>query len=250
MGSTRALIVSGLCLTFAATAHAGLAPPAGPPLDMSLWVNGELAWDATPSPVQDNEDGTFLWADSVSNAGNDWNFDYNITGDPDPFIQSNIALVNNMGVTQTFTIIVDLPIAPALIPSSLLGGSVGGSTTDANFDGVGGMSVPVGSALYSGRLDGINQVATQLHSNPFDVPVGGIFNFAGETQNIAATSFGLPGPSQPGPAVLNSIGIQLHFDLAPGDSIALTSFFIAEIPAPGAGVLFAMAGLAATRRRR
>jgi len=68
---------------------------------------------------------------------------------------------------------------------------------------------------------------------------------------IGPDSFGLPGLTTAGPAVVTSIGIQLQFTLSAFDSISLTSFYQVEpVPAPAGLAVLGLAGLVGFGRRR
>jgi len=178
-----------------------------------------------------------------------------LTFDLDPFVNFAFGFVNT-GATSDFFLQTSTPVAP-IGPTTRVGGSTGGSVTDANNDGVGGMRTVAPNPFYVGLIDTVPVPGAELHPDPFFVPgpgFPGAWNFAGETQNIPATSFGLPGPTSPGPPVAASIGIRHEFRLAGGDSISATSFFVVEpIPEPVTAALFGMGllglGIAARRRR-
>ncbi|HRX86627.1 MAG TPA: PEP-CTERM sorting domain-containing protein, partial [Phycisphaerae bacterium] len=143
----------------------------------------------------------------------------------------------------TYTLLSTLPIAPAVTPASLMGGSVGGSVTDANFNGVGGAATAPGMPLYAGLMDGVSVLPIYPDPNAWNV------TFQGETVNIPSVNAGLPGPVIPGPAVINDIGIQNQFTLTPGDRVALTAFFVVT-PEPSSCVLMMLGVAALVGRRR
>ncbi len=173
-----------------------------------------------------------------------WNLTWDMTVDTDPFVNGVFGLTNMSGATQTFVLNVTLPITPAVTPSSLIGGSIGGSVTDANNDGTATVANSGGAPLFDGLLDGASALTIINAPFSFSAP------FAGGTANIPATNVGLPGPTIPGPAVLNTIGINHIFTLTPGDTVALTSFFLV-VPEPASlGLLACGILVMAVKRRR
>ena len=138
-----------------------------------------------------------------------------------------------------------VPIVPQL-PATFYGGSTGGSVTDANNDGVGGVSTVAGLPFYAGQIDGATVLP--IYADPTNFPI----LFAGQTLNIPAQNPGLPGPTLPGPPAFATIGIVHNFSLSAGDSTATTSFFVVEpVPEPTTLAL-GLAGLlgVVTRRSR
>jgi hypothetical protein len=179
---------------------------------------------------------TALWNGAINNA----------SGNADPFVNLAFGLTNVTLAPLEFTVSITVPIAPPIPGATLHGGSTGGSVTDSNFNGVGGMSTIVsvpGTPFYSGQIDGVGVLS--IYPDPTSFPAGGIFAFPGQTVNIPALNPGLPGPTLPsGPALL-TIGIAHHFLLAAGDSISTSSFFVVQpVPEPSSFVL-ALVGLVA-----
>jgi MYXO-CTERM domain-containing protein len=186
-----------------------------------------------------NGNGTFTFTGQQSNQGFD--LGWSVIANPDPFVIANIVVTNNTLSTQTFSITVNLPVG-AIVPSSLIGGSITGTVTDLNGDGATVASV-AGSSIYSALIDG-NTVAT-LMDDPFSVSAGSFGSAV-----VGPQSFGDPIPSMVGPAVNNTIGITLEFTLSAGDAASFTSIFVAEVPGPGGLALLAVAGVVGGRRRR
>jgi hypothetical protein len=164
--------------------------------------------------------------------------------DMDPFISASVDVVNTTASVQTYTLIFTLPVGP-IAGGSLMGGSVQGGLTDANGDGIGTLStVGPGTALYFGRIDGIN--VQPLFADVKTISVSTAFGSASDS-----TSAGLPGPTIAGPSVATSIGIQHQFSLTPGDRATFSSVFVVvPVPEPGSLSLLALGGALLLWRRR
>jgi hypothetical protein len=188
-------------------------------------------------------DGSYRFMGDMSMA-NMWDFEWDVVADADPFVNGGLVVTNTTGATSTFNLTVTLAVAPAITPSSLMGGSIGFTYSDSNNDGLGG-ATSVGGAgpVYTGMIDGVLQSpAADLLNNMSLTP-----SFAGDSVATSA-NFGLPGPTIPGPAVNTSIGIQHTFDLSNADSASLTSNFVV-VPEPATMALLVLSGLAILRRR-
>jgi hypothetical protein len=217
---------------------------------MNLFITqaGGPAWQWQNNPVgtwsQDSTNPN-LWGHNgnISNA----NFDaqWALQLDADPFVSNAFALTNNTAFTQTYSITIVLPVSPIVNAPSTTLGSIAGSVSDANSDGFAQLStIGVGSALYTSIIDGVDY--QQLLADPFSVTV----NFPSLTQAFPASPafFALTG--QPG--VNTSIAIRNTFSLSAGDSVTFTSTFRVDppVPAPAAGMLAAIGCVAGARRRR
>ncbi|MCP4938410.1 MAG: hypothetical protein GY921_04450, partial [Phycisphaeraceae bacterium] len=62
-------------------------------------------------------------------------------------------------------------------------------------------------------------------------------------------AFGEPIPSLEGVSPLASMGVNLDFLLGGGDTVAITSTFVGQIPTPATLALFGIAGFKRRRRR-
>lgn len=241
--------LSGIHLLVGAVAVAAvgvgdsLAQTSDVPLALSLWAGGELVWSTNQQPQSAEGTVNFYNGDA---SGEGWGLSWDVEGDPDPFVIANTAITNMAAVTQNFQLMVTLPVFPALTPSSLIGGSVQGGIT-ADGDG-GTLSSITGTSIYQAMIDGsvIGEPAALL-DDPSSVSAGAFLS-----NSFTPEAFGdMPMiPSEPGPAVLNSIGILLSFSLTAGDQATFSSVFVAEIPSPAPLALFGAAGLVAARRRR
>lgn len=206
----------GVAVLFAAAfvlSPAALFAAEIPAFQVEIGIEGDT--QVLNPPGSDNGDGTFDFDGSMSQA--DWDFDWDITADPDPFISAVMGFTNNTAATQTFILNVSLPLAPPLAPGSFMGGSIGITVIDANFDGVGTMATDSPTAIYNGTLDGAPVLP--LFSDPYSLSVPFAGGFA-----IDDASAGLPA-TIPGPAAAATIGISHRFTLTPGDRASFTSFF-------------------------
>jgi hypothetical protein len=217
---------------------------ADPPtsLDVKLW-NGSSMYEWTPAIISTGSGYTIN--DVTYHPPGASLYCYNVSLDFDPFISASVDVVNNTALTQTYTLIFTLPIAPAITTGSLIGGSTQGGLTDANFNGIGTLStVGPGTALYYGQIDGVDVLPLFSHLKTINVP------FAGGSASDS-TSAGLPGPTIPGPNALTSIGIKHQFSLTPGDRATFTSFFVVNpVPEPSSLSLLAIGVLMVLRRRK
>ncbi|MCA9286889.1 MAG: hypothetical protein KDA22_16820 [Phycisphaerales bacterium] len=220
----------GLPATFAAAG----TPPA---VEFQFSVNGE-------DPLTFNPDGTnvggMIYNYQGQQLGGDWSLDYDINAEADPFISGNIVVTNFGFATQTFSLTIILPVTP-ITPSTLIGGSVAGGITA---DGSGGTlsSITPNSSIWSALIDG-NTVASLLTGGS---ATAGAFQSA----SIGPASFGAPIPSMVGPAINNTMAINISFALTAGDSASFTSVFVAQVPAPAGLAIFGLVGFAGRRRRR
>ncbi len=186
--------------------------------------------------------GTAFFA-SGNLTGDGWNLDWAVDGNTDPVVNGVFSVVNELSVPQEFNLQVVMPVDP-IFPFSLTGGSISGTVSDTNGNGA-TLTTLFNTALYTSKIDG-NAFRT-LYDDPTTFVAGGF-----DTIAIPAVSFGNPIPSQLGPLVNSSIGIDLNFTLSPGDRAAFTSVFVAEVPEPGTWLLLVLGavGVALASRRR
>ena len=231
----RIAIVALLLCVYAAYADA-------PAIEIECGTDGGVVNYWYPTGV-DNGDGTYSYSGTYNDSDGHWTLDLqNLLVKSDPYISVVYGLTNFAATTQNFTLSVSLPVSPTIVPSSLMGGSTGGSVTDANVDGIGTLSTIGPSAFYTGLIDGVGVLP--LYPHPYSVSVP----FMGGTVNIPATSAGLPGPTLPGPAVLTDIGITHRFSRTAHDLVGITSGFVVT-PEPTSALLLGLGALALIRRR-
>ncbi len=155
-------------------------------------------------------------------------------------------LASTLGITNTGTVdsIFGLDI---LLPVNLgagnafYGGSVGGSITGGEFGGL-LSTVDANTALWTAMVDG-NFLASLIDS-PYELS-----SAAFGSADLAADSFGNPIPSLEAAAAQDSMSVRLDFILGAGTTFAITSNYVAQIPAPAGLALLGVAGLARRRRR-
>jgi len=239
-----------LALFAGAAPAAALEIPLGS-IGFELFVGGSSdpvlshAYVGTSTPG--SKDGNALtWSDgswSNTNVSLEWS---GVEGDLDPFVSGNWAITNTSLVTQFFTLIVDLPVAPVL-PTSLMYGSSSITVSDANASGSATLASVGGSALYDGRIDfAVVAPASNLFGPGYSL-VAGLLG-----TNSATQTFGVPLGSIPGPGVSTAIGIHHFFSLTAGDRATFNSIFSVVVPEPTPLLLLGvgLAGLVFAGRRK
>ena len=216
------------------------------PVVQIMWSgdNNPGSWTSTYSESDVNSNGgtTYGLSDTWSNGVCEgW---WDLTIDEDPFVIAAIGFTNTLATTQTFTLIFTSPVNPLITPTSLHGGSTGGSLTDnATIAGLATVATVNPSPFYAGRIDGSTVMTLYDDPNSWTAP------FEGGTANIPAISKGLPGPFLPSGPALNTISIMHKFSLTPGDAVSLTSQLLVT-PEPTTIMLLGLGGLALLRKRR
>jgi hypothetical protein len=165
-----------------------------------------------------------------------WHMNFVVRGT----ILGTIAVHNPLKTTEHYTLILTLPVAPAL-PASITGGSISGSLTSISGPSGATVSTFPGSSFYTALIDGSPWQTLYDHPTSFSVGSG--------STDIHHVAFGAPIPSLPGPAVLSTIGIALDFRLTSQDAVSFTSNFFVSVPEPRLALLLVPALLALALRR-
>ena len=190
-----------------------------------------------------NQDGTEIDGTSASRYMGEnsetsvWNYSWNLTADPDPFIAGTFTVTNTSTNDQTFDITFGLPISPSFT-NGYMTGSLSGSYFDADGDGSAALSL----YTWDGLIDGTSQM------NLFTI--AGPCLGSGCSVTIGEIS---QGPTLYTGDVNSTIGIHMNFGLSAGDSATfITSFEIVPVPVPAAVWLFAsgLLGLVGITRRK
>ena len=243
-------------------AGAALRPVAASPLEATVSIagwnteTGETLTDEFTIPISESDGSYHIF--NVQSESAYWDASYiNAWGNVDPSTNLAFGITNVAAVPVEFTFSILLPIAP-IAGATVHGGSTGGSVSDSNGNGIGGLTTitsVAGVPFYAGQIDGVTVLP--IYPDPTSFPPGGVFPMGTfSTYSIPAANVGLPAtlPSGPAPA---SIGIVQRFKLAPGDSMASSSVFNVEpagVPEPSTMIL-ALGGVLAlgwhvVRRRR
>jgi uncharacterized protein (TIGR03382 family) len=241
----RPSILTGLSALIAAAAPA-LAGLNGAPLTIHASGpsgTGDLIIDAGASQWHD---GTWYWhslapipiLDTTSGATIALLTSCTLTYHDDPMVDVNFTLTGGASGSHFIVSSAQLTFPTLFNPTG--NASAGFSTTDS--DNAGGSLVtgnyPGGNnyrAFYNGFPGGTT--FAHLVTGPVAAPQGGT--------NVAAGNQ----PATVIPGGVSDMSAQWDFNISANDSIGATSTFNL-VPAPGAGALLALGGLAALRRRR
>ncbi len=235
----RIAVVASLALGLGTTTvHAGLVDPE---MKIEWWVNGFYVGQLNPTGVYNDNAGWWNYQGFATDLDSGVTLNFNLNGDPDPLISGNLTVENPILPVVNVTLLVSLPIAPLLPNGSAMQGSAAvGLTTDS---GGGSLSTFGGKPLWQGLIDGVAVGnAASLFFDPFALSNAGIGS-SGTSGNFGAPVL------IPGPAVLQSIGIEINFSLTQSDQVSITSVFFV-IPAPGVIGLLAIGVLGTSRGSR
>ncbi|MHC5007167.1 MAG: hypothetical protein ACYTGF_07400 [Planctomycetota bacterium] len=204
-----------------------------------------------------NYTGTLVGSGQSGNPGDppgfwtlQWNcvFNDNVSGVAGPggaFVTANLVVTNNDPINiQNFSLLMSLPVGAIVLPEER--GSVVGTVTDITFDDA-TVFAPVGSQIYTPRIDGVDEAPGFLLQDPFQASAGGPL----QSGPVGPADFGVPVWVPSSQSIDTDIGILLSFDLTPGDSASFTAIFeVQPVPGPAALPLLAFGLLGSRRRRR
>lgn len=169
--------------------------------------------------------------------------DWSSSFDPDPFITNNFVVVNNSGVTQSYTVAVSAALAPAFLANTIVQSNLILSINDDDNSAGATVSSLVGVPVYEAFVNGGSELTflDDPFSNSCTTPVDCALN---------GTTVGTVASQGFGPALATSIGVTISFDLSPGDSAAIQSRF-EIVPEPGTAALLGLSviGVAVLRRK-
>lgn len=162
------------------------------------------------------------------------------SGGAAPFVTANMVVTNNSATTETFSLLMTLPVAKTYITPQIAGSVVGTVTDLTGDDAV--VNAVTSSSIYEARIDTVEET---------DLLIGTSQNAGGGflSAPVGPDDFGLGSSAFASQNVDSSIAIYLEFELSAGDAASFTAIF-EIVPAPGALMMMAAAGLVGSRRRR
>jgi MYXO-CTERM domain-containing protein len=239
-------------MALAATASAATISTS---LEASMQIGDETYWPQSKvTPVRGqivNYSGSWASADGDGDSTPDYEIDWSVDGDPDPFVSGVVGVANNTNAPQDFLFTFVQPVVPPIFSATIATGSVGVTVSDGNLNGatltyyMGNSSNPV----YEAFIDG-SSYQTLLPPFPGSPPFPLVAPPVGS--NTITNSFG---PQLAG-GVLTDLRVDIAFRLSPGDIAGVTfNFVVLPVPEPstvmlGALGLVALVGVGLRRRGR
>lgn len=245
MNKVTAVRIAGLGFGIAMCAFANAATDTAPTISFNLSIGSSGASWADGAGILKAPDST-IWNYTGGMKTSNGGMSYVVQADPDPILGFDFSFFNDTGATQTFNVLVTLPVTPWAMGTTM-GASIGASVTDTSGNGSALMSSSGGTPVFRAYTDWVPaaSAAMSLFNSPFALPVG----IAGGTSidsDMAGLPLGLPGPM----SVTTNIAIELTFDLTAGDRASFTGAFIVEyVPTPAGALAFLGLGFLGRRRR-
>jgi len=182
----------------------------------------------------------------ISSTGR-WQFsDFSGTSSQAASLAHSFGMISLLPGKQSITLTLSIPTDALGVATTLTAGSAFGGVTDRNGDGGSVSTSGPGTAFYTSLIDGEDFMGLFFDSTSVSVA-----SFLSDDLGVAE-DFGMPSPSFPGPAVINSIGIRFSFDLTGSDEATGFGLFeVSSVPEPASGMLigFALAVLAGRNLR-
>lgn len=209
----------GLLLECAASAIAAPALALPPSAKLFFAVDdGDVKYDVVAGSPAPNGNQVYISTYAASNGA--WQISYIINADyktnPQAVLTAIITVENKTEFdTLAFNVGAEVPICPAIDGASLVGGSalltlttVGPGTVACDTDGE-----PILDCLADGHaIESLFYCPTTLTST-------------GSSMISYTGTFGLPGPSEVGPSLIEVIGVREHFTLTPKDKLTMQVTF-------------------------
>lgn len=188
---------------------------------ITIGINDEPPIVLLNDPV-DESGGSYHYVGSHTDPDDKWTVSWNYWIDPDPFegnasFLGTAEVLNTSGEEVDFNVMIDLPLCPFIEGQSLLGAFVVVSiSTNEN----GGQMADVNQeSVWAVMADG--EVAHTIFDAPF------LLGSTGAGTATLSNSFGTPFPSQPGPPIYDTAGVQHLFSLTDGDTAKFTTSLFA-----------------------
>ncbi len=202
-------------------------------------------------------DGTTEWSGSGyefsgSDSGSGWSINWQMLANTASAqsVIGNYTIINTSSETQTFQLWVNDPVAIEYGAGSVVGGSVAGTFTDLNGNGV-TVSAVDGGSIYTALVDTYGEFfgGGTVVGSLLDDATGHAGTFLSGTFDQSAFGDYPILPSQTIGGATHDFGFVIKFTLSAGDSAGFTASMAIATPAPGALAIFGLGGLARRRRR-
>jgi MYXO-CTERM domain-containing protein len=232
-------VAVGLIASLSAPAMAG---GGGPDLQVTWNVNG-LSGDGTLAGFGIGA-GMYTYSSITIGDGYEINWSFLVTdnGATGGFeiLASTMGVTNTSDSDSTFGLDIILPVDIGA-GSAFYGGSLGGSISGVEYGGY-LATVDDDTPMWTAMVDG--ELLASLGMAPFELTSGAYLS-----ADLEGQSFGDPIPSLEFAAAQESMSLHLDFILGSGTTFAITSNYVAQVPAPAGLALLGVAGLARRRRR-
>jgi hypothetical protein len=218
------LAVSQRTSVLVVAAAIGLVPspsfaggPTTPSATITVTAQGSPPFEVELAGVPTSE-GNQLYFSIINAPDASWKLEVTMVGDyttnPTSRFLGNMKFTNNAVVPRDISFGIAMPICPPITGGSLLGGAITLTLTSV---GPGAVTCPAGSS----GSDGIVQINADgaVVETIFPCPISLVTTGSGTITQ--STTYGLPGPSMPGPATIREIGQSAEASLSGLDSLTV-----------------------------